>query len=149
MGLGDGTTPGGRSSEPSGRLKPCMSIPINTPRTSINLGSPDNTPSARAGFVWMISSFCLNEGSARCFAVRGLVASFPRRFGSAKSFPRPAPSPLGPAESCAVRRKSISRYFMMRLSPVLVLNLLHLGPLSVLSSKQGFPPVGDPARTRR
>ena len=117
FGFDPGATPGGRSSEPSGRLKPCMSIPINTPRTSISLGSPFNMVSARAGLAWMSSSFCLNEGSARCFEVRGFVASLPRRLGSAKSFPRPRPPPLDPAESFAARKGSVRKGYITDTSP--------------------------------
>ncbi|TBU61306.1 hypothetical protein BD310DRAFT_218469 [Dichomitus squalens] len=71
-------TPGGSSSEPSSREKPCMSMPISAPRTSIMRGSDCRAVSASFGFCWNSCSFWTNAGSARCFAVRGLAASLPR-----------------------------------------------------------------------
>ena len=34
-------------------------------------------------------TFWTNEGSARCFAVRGFAANLPRRLGSENIFPKP------------------------------------------------------------
>ena len=42
--------PGGTSSEPSCRLKPCMSMPMSAPRTSIMRGSPLSRLCASCGF---------------------------------------------------------------------------------------------------
>lgn len=46
-------TPGGSSSDPSSREKPCMSMPMRAPKTSIILGSW-RAPSANLGFFWII-----------------------------------------------------------------------------------------------
>ncbi|KZT74498.1 hypothetical protein DAEQUDRAFT_195672 [Daedalea quercina L-15889] len=100
--------PGGSSSEPSSRAKPCMSMPMSAPRTSIMRGSL-RAFCARAGFAWIAWSCCTKAGSARCFAVRGFVASLPSRLGSPNSLPSPNASVPSPRSSAAAEELSETR----------------------------------------